>query len=187
MSPNQSNVSPATAAQAQSTANNISTNNTYVERLLVPEPVAKDTPKETGLATVQDQTIPADREAPKKKTRAVKGKGSALPLVAAKPRKAAAPPSNTPIEVDLRNTVGKEAFLGLGDSKEELSDSDYKPQPMSQAIIKRNHNKILCKNIEMATSGTLVWSLRSHSENGGFITQGKGHNISSYHAPGSRN
>ncbi|EFP88957.2 uncharacterized protein PGTG_15160 [Puccinia graminis f. sp. tritici CRL 75-36-700-3] len=41
------------------------------------------------------------------------------------------------------------------------------------------------KNVTCA--GTLVWSLRSHSENGGFVTHGEGHNISSYHAPGFRN
>ncbi|EHS64062.1 uncharacterized protein PGTG_22020 [Puccinia graminis f. sp. tritici CRL 75-36-700-3] len=161
-------MSPATAAQAQSTANNIATDNTSIERLLVPEPVAKDTPKETGLATARDQTIPADREAPKRKTRAVKGKGeipppsclSTLryshlqatpfirPCIAISCSKAE---KRHPVKVDLRSTVGEEAFLGLGGNKEESSNLDYKLQPMSQAIIKRNHNKILCKNIKMAT------------------------------------
>ncbi|WAQ86066.1 hypothetical protein PtA15_6A696 [Puccinia triticina] len=35
--------------------------------------------------------------------------------------------------------------------------------------------------------GALVWSMRGHSENGGFVTHGEGHNIYSYHAPGFRN
>ncbi|KAA1101353.1 hypothetical protein PGT21_017495 [Puccinia graminis f. sp. tritici] len=40
------------------------------------------------------------------------------------------------------------------------------------------------KNITCA--GALVWSLRSHSENGGFVTHGEGNNIYSYHAAGFR-
>ncbi|MBW0488228.1 hypothetical protein O181_027943 [Austropuccinia psidii MF-1] len=32
--------------------------------------------------------------------------------------------------------------------------------------------------------GALVWSLRGHSDQGGFITHGEGHNIYSYHVPG---
>ncbi|OAV92899.1 hypothetical protein PTTG_02733 [Puccinia triticina 1-1 BBBD Race 1] len=36
-------------------------------------------------------------------------------------------------------------------------------------------------------AGALVWSLRPHSENGGFVTHGEGNNIFSYHAPGFRN
>ncbi|KAI9618139.1 hypothetical protein H4Q26_012483 [Puccinia striiformis f. sp. tritici PST-130] len=36
-------------------------------------------------------------------------------------------------------------------------------------------------------AGALVWSLRPHSEDGGFVTHEEGHDINSYHAPGFRN
>lgn len=36
----------------------------------------------------------------------------------------------------------------------------------------------------LSCAGAMVWSLRSHSENGGFVTHGEGNNIYSYHAPG---
>ncbi|KAI7961467.1 hypothetical protein MJO28_001956 [Puccinia striiformis f. sp. tritici] len=39
----------------------------------------------------------------------------------------------------------------------------------------------------LTSAGALVWSLRPHSENGGFVTHGEGNNIFSYHAPGFRN
>jgi hypothetical protein len=39
----------------------------------------------------------------------------------------------------------------------------------------------------MTCAGSLVWSLRPHSENGGFVTHGEGNNIYSYHAPGFKN
>ncbi|KNZ56908.1 hypothetical protein VP01_2289g1 [Puccinia sorghi] len=39
----------------------------------------------------------------------------------------------------------------------------------------------------MTCAGALIWSLRPHSENGGFVTHGEGNNIYSYHAPGFRN
>ncbi|PLW05735.1 hypothetical protein PCANC_26084 [Puccinia coronata f. sp. avenae] len=39
----------------------------------------------------------------------------------------------------------------------------------------------------MTCAGSLVCSLRPHSENGGFVTHGEGNNIYSYHAPGFKN
>jgi len=39
----------------------------------------------------------------------------------------------------------------------------------------------------MTCAGALIWSLRPHSEKGGFVTHGEGNNIYSYHAPGFRN
>ncbi|OAV92896.1 hypothetical protein PTTG_02736 [Puccinia triticina 1-1 BBBD Race 1] len=41
------------------------------------------------------------------------------------------------------------------------------------------------KNITCA--GAFVWSLLPHSEKGGFLTHGEGHNIFAYHAPGFKN
>ncbi|EHS63222.1 uncharacterized protein PGTG_21373 [Puccinia graminis f. sp. tritici CRL 75-36-700-3] len=42
-------------------------------------------------------------------------------------------------------------FLGLGDDQGDSSQLDNEPPPLSQISIKRNHNEILYKNIEVAT------------------------------------
>ncbi|EHS63566.1 uncharacterized protein PGTG_20662 [Puccinia graminis f. sp. tritici CRL 75-36-700-3] len=151
MSPNQTNVSPAAATQAPSTTNNNATDNTSVERLLVPETTQRDASEEADVVIPNDRANTADKNPTKRKSRAVKGKGRAPAPAAAKTRKGLAPPSKVlPSEASLRETVGEEAFLGLGDDEEETSDSD-EDHPLSQVTIKMNHNEILCKNIEVAT------------------------------------
>ncbi|EFP88955.2 uncharacterized protein PGTG_15158 [Puccinia graminis f. sp. tritici CRL 75-36-700-3] len=58
------------------------------------------------------------------------------------------------------------ASMAFVDDKVEVYDSFYK---------------------NATCAGALIWSLRSHSEDGGFVTHGEGNNIFSYHAPGFRN
>lgn len=40
---------------------------------------------------------------------------------------------------------------------------------------------------KMTCAGALVWSLYPHSEYGGFLTHGEGHNVHGYHVPGWQN
>ncbi|KAA1104335.1 hypothetical protein PGT21_050358 [Puccinia graminis f. sp. tritici] len=151
MSPSQTNAPPAAATQATSATSNVATDNTSIERILVPETNQKDAPEDSEVAITRKQAKPIEKETPKRKTRAVKGKGRVQAPVTVNPKKTAAPLSGIPEETDLRDTVGEEAFLGLGDDEDESSESDNEPHPISQISIKRNHNEILRKNIEVAT------------------------------------
>jgi len=56
--------------------------------------------------------------------------------------------------------------MGMADDKADVYESFYKI---------------------MTCAGALIWSLRPHSDIGGFDTHGEGNNIYSYHAPGFRN
>ncbi|KAA1124825.1 hypothetical protein PGTUg99_035594 [Puccinia graminis f. sp. tritici] len=145
MSPSHANASPAEVTQARNA------DSTSVEQLLVPETNPREAPEEADVVITREQAKPTEKVTQKRKTRAVKGKGQAPASATAKPKKVTAPPSGIPEEIDLRDTIGEEAFLGLGDDKDKSSESEDEPLPLSQVSIKRNHNNILHKNIEMAT------------------------------------
>jgi hypothetical protein len=75
MSPNQSNTFPTAVTQAIDKTGGVATDNTSVERLLVPDTNQRDTPEDVDTVITREQTKPAEKSTPKRKTRAVKGKG----------------------------------------------------------------------------------------------------------------
>ncbi|KAA1084921.1 hypothetical protein PGT21_050220 [Puccinia graminis f. sp. tritici] len=143
-------MSPATNSN-QATPSNAVADNSSVKRLLVPADGSARA-EEPAATTLGGNAIakPTEKGTANRKTRAVKGKPSQTVANTGK--------KNTPTLPHVvtgggyvRDTLGEEAFLGLGDDKGDSSQSDDEPPPLSQISIKRNHNKILYKNIEVAT------------------------------------
>jgi hypothetical protein len=69
MSPSQANALPAAATQATSTTGNVATDNTSIERILVPETNQRDTPEDSEVAITRKQAKPIEKETPKRKAK----------------------------------------------------------------------------------------------------------------------
>ncbi|KIJ64316.1 glycoside hydrolase family 5 protein [Hydnomerulius pinastri MD-312] len=80
--------------------------------------------------------------------------------------------------------VGEVQILTLLPDRNQATDAICIPTQHGFYANASEFSDFFQRQRESKTAGSMVWSIRPHADNGGFLTHGEGDGIFSYHAPG---